>query len=60
MMTYSIGESREVLAGKEHLTIFLKENAEELGEVIIIPINLETFIPLTQRAALLIHRLGSE
>ncbi|WP_209310114.1 hypothetical protein [Salinimicrobium oceani] len=59
-MTYSIGESREVLAGKEHLTIFLKENAEELGEVIIIPINLETFIPLTQRAALLIHRLGSE
>ena len=35
-------ESKEVLAGKEHLTIYLKESAEELDEVVIIPMKLES------------------
>ena len=30
-------ESKEVLAGIEHLTIYLKESTEELSEVVIIP-----------------------
>ena len=41
MISYMGYESREVLAGEEHLTIYLKESAEELGEVVIIPMKLE-------------------